>query len=84
MNKMPTAVNYLIETLEKLDSDVEKGVICIDDYIMLKDLAKKHSKTMEREILKFVYNGLLQNVGTFVKQSDLPTFRHYYKATFDK
>jgi hypothetical protein len=80
---MPTAVNYLIETLEKLDSDVEKGVICIDDYIMLKNLAKKHSKTMEKMQLKMIYEGLLQNVGTFIKQSDLPPFRHYFKATFE-
>jgi hypothetical protein len=39
---------------------------------------------MEREQMKLIYDGLLQNVGTSIKESDLPTFEQYYNETFEK
>ena len=35
------------------------------------------AKAMEKEEQRLIYEGLLQNVGTSVKQSDLPTFEQY-------
>jgi hypothetical protein len=39
---------------------------------------------MEFKQQKLIYEGLLQNVGTSIKQSDLPTFEEYYKETYGK
>jgi len=39
---------------------------------------------MEREQMKLIYDGLLQNVGTSIKESDFPTFEQYYNETFEK
>ncbi len=32
--------------------------------------------------MKLIYDGLLQNVGTSIKESDLPTFEQYYEQTY--
>ena len=39
-------------------------------------------REMEREQQRLIYEGLLQNVGTSIKQSDLPTFEQYYNSTY--
>ncbi len=36
----------------------------------------------EKEQMRLIYNGILQNVGTIIKQSDLPTFEEYYNKTY--
>ena len=38
---------------------------------------------MEKEQQRLIYEGLLQNVGTSIKQSDLPTFEQYYNETYE-
>lgn len=44
--------------------------------------AYNEAKAMEREQQRLIYEGLLQNVGTSIKQSDLPTFEQYYNSTY--
>jgi hypothetical protein len=44
----------------------------------------QQAKEMEKEQMRLIYEGLLQNVGTCIKQSDLPTFEQYYNETFKK
>lgn len=44
----------------------------------------EQAKEMEKEQMSRIYEGLLQNVGTSIKQSDLPTFEQYYNETFKK
>jgi len=39
-------------------------------------------KEMEKEQMRLIYEGLLQNVGTSIKESDLPTFEEYYNHTY--
>jgi pantothenate kinase len=41
-------------------------------------------KAMEKEQMRLIYEGLLQNVGTSIKESDLPTFEQYYNETYNK
>ena len=42
----------------------------------------EEAKEMEKEQMSRIYEGLLQNVGTSIKQSDLPTFEQYYNETY--
>lgn len=77
-----TAVEWLIESLEKLEYNLEKGIISLDDYIINVKWIKDQVKVNEKEQMRLIYEGLLQNVGTSVKQSDLPTFEQYYNETF--
>lgn len=44
----------------------------------------QQAKELEKEQMSRIYEGLLQNVGTSIKQSDLPTFEQYYNETFKK
>jgi hypothetical protein len=44
----------------------------------------EQSKSMEKEQQRLIYEGLLQNVGTSIKQSDLPTFEQYYNQIYGK
>jgi hypothetical protein len=44
----------------------------------------EQAKAMHKEQMSRIYEGLLQNVGTSIKQSDLPTFEEYYNHTFKK
>ena len=82
--KKKTSVEWLIESLEKLEYNVEKGMISLDDYTINVEWVKDQAKVNEREQLRLIYEGLLQNVGTSVKQSDLPTFEQYYAEAYGK
>ena len=82
--KKQTAVEWLIESLEKHDHDFETGFTSLDDYIINVKWIKDQSKVNEKEQLRLIYEGLLQNVGTSIKQSDLPTFEQYYNETYNK
>jgi hypothetical protein len=42
------------------------------------------AKEMEKGKMKLIYECVLQNVGTCVKQSDLPTFDEYYQSIYGK
>jgi hypothetical protein len=44
-----TAVEWLIESLEKLEYNLEKGIISLDDYIINVKWVKEQSKAMEKE-----------------------------------
>ena len=44
----------------------------------------KLAKEVEKEQMRKIYEGILQNVGTSIKQSDLPTFEEYYNDTYTK
>jgi hypothetical protein len=69
-----TAVYTLVEILIQefgFDADAATDVI-------------QQALQMEREQMKLIYDGLLQNVGTSIKESDLPTFEQYYNETFEK
>jgi len=79
-----TALEWLIESLEKLEYNLEKGIISLDDYIINVMWVKDQSKALEKEQMRLIYEGLLQNVGTSVKQSDLPTFEQYYNETYEE
>ena len=48
------------------------------------DIDFDRAKQMEKEQIRLIYEGLLQNVGTSIKQSDLPTFEQYYNETYGK
>jgi hypothetical protein len=45
--KKQTAVEWLIESLEKLEYNVEKGIISLDDYIINVKWVKDQAKVME-------------------------------------
>ena len=77
-----TAVEWLIESLESLENNVEKGMISLDDYFINVMWVKDQAKVNEREQQRLIYEGLLQNIGTSIKQSDLPTFEQYYTETY--
>jgi hypothetical protein len=74
--KKQTAVEWLVEELnQKID------FIPMEKWDMIRNIVQQ-AKAMEKEQIRLVYEGILQNVGTSVKQSDLPTFEQYYKETF--
>jgi hypothetical protein len=77
------AVNWLIESLENLEYNLEKGIISVDDYIVNLEWVKSQARTTEKEQMRLIYEGILQNVGTSIKQSDLPTFEQYYNETYN-
>ena len=53
-------------------------------YLAENGIDLEQAKAMEKEQQRLIYEGLLQNVGTSVKQSDLPTFEQYYTETYGK
>jgi hypothetical protein len=79
-----TAVEWFRKELESMDTKSYDRLIQIemdrDNFIHICEQAKE----MEKEQMRLIYEGLLQNVGTCIKQSDLPTFEQYYNETFKK
>jgi len=51
MEQKYTAVNWLINTLEALESNLEKGLISVDDFIIDVKWSKDKAKEIEREQL---------------------------------
>lgn len=42
----------------------------------------EEAREMEKQQMCKIYEGILQNVGTSIKQNDLPTFEQYYNETY--
>lgn len=72
-DKKQTAVSWIEQQLKDI---LEKNNIIMEDSIW------NHAQQMKREQMKLIYDGLLQNVGTSIKESDLPTFEQYYNETY--
>jgi hypothetical protein len=49
MENKQTAVNWLIESLESLEYNLEKGIISVDDYIVNLEWVKSQAKVMEKD-----------------------------------
>ena len=76
-----TAVMCLINELKK-SKDFQRVINEVNlSSTSVRDIVQE-TLQMEREQMKLIYDGLLQNVGTSIKESDLPTFEQYYKETF--
>lgn len=69
-----TAVEWLIEQIF-----LHKKYITYEESI-----AFDQAKSLEKHQQRLIYEGLLQNVGTSINKSDLPTFEEYYKGTYGK
>jgi hypothetical protein len=70
--KKQTAVEWLIEQIF-----LNRKYITYEESIVF-----EKAKAMEKEQMRLIYEGLLQNVGTSIKESDLPTFEQYYNETY--
>jgi len=81
-NKQQTAVEYYSKEIGRLTSDLITGKITGKQFVMLEIQLLDQAKEMEEVQMKLIYDGLLQNVGTPINQSDLPTFEQYYKQTY--
>jgi hypothetical protein len=55
-----------------------------EDYCLAKIKLIERTKAKEKKQMRKIYNGILQNVGTSIKQSDLPTFEQYYNETYEQ
>ena len=77
---MKTPMQELIEIIKKRQEDDEAMPFMYNDKIikLAESLLEK-----EKEQMRLIYEGLLQNVGTSIQQSDLPTFEQYYNETFN-
>jgi len=73
-DKRKTAVEWAFEQITNIDwkhlSDSDRN-----------DLFDQ-AKAFEREQMRLIYEGILQNFGTNIKKSDLPTFNEYYEQTY--
>ena len=72
--KKQTAVDWLVEQIP----------LGFRMHLAENGIDLNQAKAMEKEEQRLIYEGLLQNVGTSVKQSDLPTFEQYYNETYGK
>ena len=70
--KKQTAVEWLFKKLLETPKDKFTWYTILDKAMV-----------MEKEQQRLIYEGLLQNVGTSIKQSDLPTFEQYYNETYE-
>ena len=44
---------------------------------------KEKAKAMHKEEQRLTYEGVAQNLGTSIKESDIPKFEQYYNETFN-
>jgi len=84
-DKRKTAVEWLIQQLTKTERNViNKTFLQMNKSmasVILTDLFDQ-AKALEREQMRLIYEGILQNFGTNIKKSDLPTFNEYYEQTY--
>lgn len=74
-----TAVEWLIECLEKLEYDLEKGNISLDDYIINTKWIKNRAKEKEKE-----HNEYFFNCGRNYQLTGEGTFTETYNETYGK
>jgi len=81
--KNQTAVEWLIESLEKLEYNLEKGIISLDDYIINVKWVKDQSKIMEKDqIIDFTRKAVRK---IFDEDRQTPfNLELYYEETYGK
>jgi lipoate-protein ligase A len=81
--KKQTAVEWLIESLEKLEYNLEKGIISLDDYIINVKWVKDQSKIMEKDqIIDFTRKAVRK---IFDEDRQTPfNLELYYEETYGK
>ena len=77
-NRNQEIIDRLEFSSNPMQVEYRKALVSVNDDIDTEMLA------MEKEQIRLIYEGLLQNVGTSIKQSDLPTFEQYYNETYKK
>jgi hypothetical protein len=83
MEQKYTAVNWLINTLEALESNLEKGLISIDDFIIDVAWTKEKAKEMEKEqIIDTHTRAYLIGECDISKQDGDIVSTKYYNQTF--
>lgn len=75
-NRNQEIIDRLEFSSNPMQVEYRKALVSVNDDIDTEMLA------MEKEQIRLIYEGLLQNVGTSIKQSDLPTFEQYYNETY--
>lgn len=68
-----TSINYLWKAL------IQNEFSTFDDAIK----SLEQAKAMHKEEQRLTYEGVAQNLGTSIKESDIPTFEEYYNKTFN-
>jgi hypothetical protein len=77
-----TAVEWQFEQLFNSFEKFNNEEYTFNEYLKKNLEIREQAKEMEKQHMELIYDGLLQNVGTCIKQSDLPTFEQYYNETF--
>ena len=86
-NKKQTAVDWLIESLEKLEYNLEKGIISLDDYIINTKWVKDQARTMEKDqIMKAARQCHFEGLRQSGKNSEeyITYGKQYYNETYGK
>jgi hypothetical protein len=77
--KKQTAVDWLIESLEKLEYNLEKGIISLDDYIINVKWVKDQVKVVEKEQHFESYK-----LGNSFLDNDRLDFRDYFEQYYNE
>jgi len=81
--KKQTAVEWLIESLEKLEGHVEKGTISLDDYIFNIKWVKDQSKSLEKEQIIDFTRKAVRKIFDEDRQNPF-NLEQYYTETYGK
>jgi len=81
--KKQTAVEWLIESLEKLEGHVEKGTISLDDYIFNIKWVKDQSKSLEKEQIIDFTRKAVRKIFDEDRQNPF-NLEQYYNETYGK
>ena len=77
-----TAVEWLIDSIESLEYNLENKIISIDDYIINLEWVKKQAKAMEKEQ---IINAIDSQYNYDSWPKELPTLgEQYYNETYKK
>jgi len=74
-----TAVEWLIDSLEKLEYDLEKGNISLDEYIINTKWIKNRAKEKEKE-----HNEYFFNCGRNYQLTGEGTFTEIHTETYEQ
>ena len=81
-NNKQSSVEWVIENLTLIHALLSRREIGVEFFNRKYNEIVEQGKAMHKEEQRLTYEGVAQNLGTSIKESDIPKFEEFYNKIF--